>query len=179
MPSSREAPLTPPPPQIQPVTLNRSITDNTPLDPPLPPHIQPPFYGGLVVNTLVGRTGAAQIVELAVDDADVTGYAAFEHGRLARAVFVNLHAWLASSTGARPAVHIGLHLDFGNHTARGATAAARRLVIDHADDTANLTWGGLSYETADVRPVGSPAVETVVLSAGVDLRSTEAILLEF
>ena len=166
---------------MQPITLNRSILDNSPLDPPEPPHIQPPFYGGLLVNTLVGASRTpARITELTVADDNVTGYAAYDaSGTLVRAVFVNLHAWLASSTGARPAVHIGLHLDFGNHTARGATAVARRLVIDHADDTANLTWGGLSYETADVRPMGSPAVETVVLSAGVDLRSTEAILLEF
>ena len=84
MPSSREAPLTPPPPQIQPVTLNRSITDNTPLDPPLPPHIQPPFYGGLVVNTLVGRTGAAQIVELAVDSVERTYTTVLRDGPLPR-----------------------------------------------------------------------------------------------
>ncbi|PIL22452.1 hypothetical protein GSI_15140 [Ganoderma sinense ZZ0214-1] len=44
---------------MQPISLNRSIVDGSPLDPPAPPHIQPPFYGGLVVNTFVGHTGGA------------------------------------------------------------------------------------------------------------------------
>ena len=87
----------------------------------------------------------------------MSGYAAFEAGKLVRAVFVNLHAWLASSTGARPVVHVDL--DFAR--AANATQAdvdafwgggvqARRLVIGHADDVANLTWAGQSYEQTDV-----------------------------
>ena len=161
--------------QMQPITLNRSIVDNSPLDPPQPPHVQPPFYGGLVVNTLIGRTGSSQIVELDVGDDNVSGYAAFEHGRLARAVFINLHAWLVSSTGTRPVVH----LDFGFAGNTTGTATAHRLDIEHADDVANMTWGGQSYENEEVRPTGRSTVERVVLSTGVDLRSTEAILLEF
>ena len=173
--------------QIQPITLNRSTIDGSPLDPPQPPHIQPGFYAGLVINTIVGTTGAAQIVELDVGDDNVSGYAAFEYGRLVRAIFVNLHAWLASSTGARPVVHVDL--DFAR--AANATQAdvdafwgggvqARRLVIGHADDVANLTWAGQSYEqTDDVSPTGRVVVERVVLSEGLDLRATEAVVLEF
>ncbi|KAH9856965.1 glycoside hydrolase family 79 protein [Lenzites betulinus] len=172
---------------IQPVTLNRSTIDGSPLDPPSPPHIQPSYYAGLVINTLIGSTGSAQIVELAVNDTDVSGYAAFEHGRLARAVFVNLHAWLLSSTGARPAVHIDL--DFATAGAAqaqseadafwGRPAVARRVVIQHADDVAGLTWAGQSYETADAHPTGPLKFESVSLQKGIDLRSTEAVLISF
>ncbi|KAH9936819.1 glycoside hydrolase family 79 protein [Epithele typhae] len=160
---------------IQPIALNRSIVDGSPIDPPTPPHVQPAFYAGLVINTLVGTTGAAQIVELAVGNANVTGYAAFEAGALRRAVFVNLGAWLGSSVGARPSVHVDLA--FGGETA--GRASARRLVIQHADDTANLTWAGQSFETADVTPAGEVVTEDVVLSEGLDLRSTEAVLITF
>ena len=159
---------------MQPITLNRSIIDNSPLDPPEPPHIQPPFYGGLLVNTLVGASRTpARITELTVADDNVTGYAAYDaSGTLVRAVFVNLHAWLVSSTGDRPVVH----LDFAGVE---GSVKARRLVIDHADDTANLTWAGQSYENEAVRSAGAEVVESVVLADGVDLRATEAILLEF
>ena len=172
--------------QIQPITLNRSTLDGSPLDPPEPPHIQPAFYAGLIINTIVGSTGSSELVELDVGDSNVSGYAAFEYGHLVRAVFINLHAWLASSTGVRPSVHIDLDFvcDAASTTAdldafwkRHVTA--RRLIIDHADDVANLTWAGQSFETADVRATGRVVAEKVVLSEGLDLRSTEAVLLEF
>ena len=163
--------------QFQPVTLNRSITDGTPLDPPLAPHISPLFYGALVVDTFIGSSGSAEIVTLDVGDDNVSGYAAFEGGRLARAVFVNLHAWLVSSTGERPSVHIDFAFTGANRTRRVANGT--RLIIGHADDTSGLTLGGQSYETADVSPSGEKVVERIVLSEGVDLRATEAIMIEF
>nr|VWO94570.1 Alcohol oxidase [Ganoderma boninense] len=161
------------PRQLQPISLNRSIVDGSALDPPQPPHVQPAYYAGILVNTFVGASGAAQVVELSVGDADVSGYAAFEGGRLARAVFVNMHAWLTTSTGARPAVHI----DFAGRT---GSAQAKRLVIQHADDTANVTFAGQSFETpGDPRPVGAVVSEAVELSKGLDVRATEAVLVEF
>ena len=108
-----------------------------------------------------------------MDDSNVSGYAAFEGGLLARAVFVNLHSWLTTSTGTRPSVHI----DFEGLT---GTASARRLVIQHADDTANVTFAGQSFETpGDPRPVGVVVSEEVDLSAGLDLQATEAVLIDF
>ncbi|KAI0666081.1 glycoside hydrolase family 79 protein [Trametes maxima] len=172
---------------IQPVQLNRSTVDGSPLNPPSPPHVQPSYYAGLLINSLIGRTGTAQIVELSVDDSNVSGYAAFEHGRLVRAAFINLHAWLVSSTGTRPSVHI--NLDFARGVAAdtqsdvsafwGRHATARRVIVAHADDLANLTWAGQSYETPDAHPLGPPVVEHVALSEGIDLRATEAVLLSF
>ncbi|KAI1796214.1 glycoside hydrolase family 79 protein [Ganoderma leucocontextum] len=171
---------------LQPISLNRSTIDGSPLDPPAPPHIQPGFYGGLFVNSFIGSTGLAKVVELDVDDSNVSGYAVFEDGVLVRAVFVNLYAWLASSTGVRPAVHIDLDLALGASATQsqvnafwGHSASLRRLVIDHADDTEGLTWAGQSYETSDVSPEGSLVTEQLQLSKGFDIRSTEAVLVEF
>lgn len=164
------------PSQIQPVSLNRSILDNSPLDPPVPPHVQPAYYAALVVNTLIGSTGASQIIELAVDDSDVSGYAAFEAGVLVRAMFVNLHPWLTTSTGARPSVHIDFVFSGGSKT---GSASVRRLVIGHADDTANVTWAGQSFETSSGAPSGSVVKETVTLSEGLDLPATHAVLIDF
>ncbi|OSD01894.1 glycoside hydrolase family 79 protein [Trametes coccinea BRFM310] len=173
---------------IQPITLNRSTVDGSTLDPPSPPHVQPSYYAGLLINNFIGNTGAAQLVELAVNDPNVSGYAAFEHGRLVRAAFINLHAWLTSSTGDRPSVHIDFNFARGatadsqkavDSFWSSATAVARRIVIQHADDVANLTWAGQSYETPDAQPSGVPVFEPVDLSQGIDLRATEAVLVSF
>ncbi|KAI0337156.1 glycoside hydrolase family 79 protein [Trametopsis cervina] len=172
---------------IQPITLNRSTIDGSPLDPPQPPHIQPSYYAGLFINTLIGTSGRAQIYELTVWDDNVSGYAVYEAGILVRAAFINLDAWLISSTGVRPSVHINPVLFLSQDDSAQANAAswahrkanARRIIINHADDVSNLTWAGQSFETDDVRPRGAPVVEKVDLSKGFDLRSTEAILLSF
>ncbi|OBZ65454.1 Beta-glucuronidase [Grifola frondosa] len=162
---------------IQPVTLNISTIDGSPLDPPSPPHIQPPYYAGLLIDTFVGRTGSAQLVELSVNDSNTSGYAAFEDGRLVRAAFVNLNAWLQSSTGDRPVVHIDLA--FAGEGRQVTAAQAARLVIQHADDVANLTFAGQSYETPDVQPKGAVVEENITLADGLDLRATEAVLVRF
>ena len=52
-------------------------------------------------------------------------------------------------------------------------------VVDHADDVANLTWAGQSYENSAVRPTGRVVEERIQLSEGFDIRSTEAVLLDF
>ena len=172
--------------QFQPISLNLSIIDGSPLDKPTPPRIQPTFYGGLVVNSFIGRTGKSTVVELDVGDSNVSGYAVFEGGVLARAVFVNLDAWLAGSTGARPVVHVDLDFARGANATQGevdafwgGSAIVRRLVINHADDTENLTWAGQSYENGDVSPEGKKVTERVQLSEGFDIRSTEAVLVDF
>ena len=74
------------------------------------------------------------------------------------------------------------YIDFGFvGGAKGAsgTASARRFLIPHADDTANVTWAGQSFETPDALPAGSVVRETVVLSQGLDLPATEAVLVDF
>lgn len=172
--------------QFQPVTLNRSTIDGSPLDPPSAPHIQPSFYGALVINSFIGKTGSSKIVELDVGDSNVSGYAVFEGGSLKRAVFINLHAWLASSTGTRPSVHIDLDFASGTSASQsqvdafwGRRASLKRIGIQHADDTAGLTWAGQSYENSNVSPSGGLVTERVQLSKGFDIRSTEAALVEF
>ncbi|KAI0631256.1 glycoside hydrolase family 79 protein [Trametes polyzona] len=165
---------------IQPVSLNRSFTDGSPLNPPQPPHVQPPYYAGIVIGNLIGDTGAAQIVELPVNDADISGYASYENGKLARAVFVNLRAWLSGSTGPRPAVQLDLDsLNAGGASQQHQTVSVRRLKIAFADDTQGLRWAGQSFETPDALPEGEIEEERVAVGAGVRLSATEAVLLSF
>lgn len=158
------------------MTLNRSTLDGTPLNPPAPPHVQPSYYAAILHGYAVGRSGSASVVELSVAQDNVSGYAIFEHGKLVRAVFVNLDAWLTSSTGTRPSVHLDLDFSQGG-SPRSATV--RRLTIQHADDVSGLTLGGQSYETPDALVSGREYLQTINVQDGVDISSTEAILLSF
>ncbi|KAL4247519.1 Beta-glucuronidase C-terminal domain-containing protein [Abortiporus biennis] len=158
---------------FQPINLNRSITDGTAIDPPQPPHIMPAYYGGILVNTFIGSSSNAQIIELSISDSNISGYAAYEGGVLKRAIFINLHSWLQSSTGTRPSVTISLN------GISASSATAKRLVIQHADDTSGLIFGGQSFETSDASAKGSVVTETIDLQKGFSLNSTAAILISF
>ncbi|KAI0370564.1 hypothetical protein BV20DRAFT_1052316 [Pilatotrama ljubarskyi] len=163
---------------FQPAPLNRSITDGTPTDPPQPPHVQPLYYAGLVVGSFIGTSGVAKIVELDVNDPNVSGYAAFEKGRLARVVFINLHAWLSSNTGTRPSVHVDF--DFAKKgMSNKTTASVKRLKIQHTDDLGGLTWAGQSFETSDARPAGMVVEERLTTGARLQLRASEAVVVSF
>ncbi|KXN91627.1 hypothetical protein AN958_12479 [Leucoagaricus sp. SymC.cos] len=159
---------------IQPVTLTRSTTDATPLPEPLPPHVQPQYYAAIITAEAIGARGNTRIQELSINDPSIAGYAFYEGSRLARAVFINSHAFLKSSS-SRGQIHLDLTFTNGAAT----SAKLKRLTIAHADDTAGLTWGGQTYETSDGKVSGAEKTEAVDLTKGIDIHDTEAILVSF
>ncbi|THH06289.1 hypothetical protein EW145_g4187 [Phellinidium pouzarii] len=153
---------------IQPVTLTRSPIDNSPLATPLPPHIQPAYYGALIIGEAIGTSGATRAVELDVADDNLTGYAFYdaEGGsgvRLQRAVLVNLQAYLSTSTDPRGTTNVTFAFDTSGEKPKAMSV--KRLAIGHADDLSGLKWGGQSFETADALPSGSIELGTVDISS--------------
>ncbi|KAJ7178640.1 glycoside hydrolase family 79 protein [Mycena crocata] len=159
---------------IQPVTLNRSILDGSPLPSPLPAHVQPTYYAAIIAAELRGCEDKAQISEIAVDHARVAGYAAFEGGSLVRALFINSQAFLQGDTNRS-----SVHLDLSFVGDGPSTMNVKRLAIGHADDASGLTWGGQTYETKSGRAEGKLSVETKLVAEGVDIAETEVVLLQF
>ncbi|KAG2046673.1 glycoside hydrolase family 79 protein [Suillus hirtellus] len=160
---------------IQPVTLDYSILDGSPVA-PLAPHVQPAYYAAIIVAEAIGSSGTTQAVEISIDENNVSGYAFFEHGSLSKAVFINTAAYF-SGAGARNSTHI----DF-SFTGLGCppnNTSVKMLKIGYASDTSNLTWGGQTYETSDGRVSGPLTVDVLPISSGVDLQETEAILVTF
>ncbi|KAN0078231.1 glycoside hydrolase family 79 protein [Tylopilus felleus] len=160
---------------IQPATLNYSILNGSPIA-PLPPHIQPSYYAAIIAAEAIGSTGTTQVVEIPVNATDVSGYAVFEHGHLTRAVFVNLLAYLPGG-GVRSTTHINIDLSGQGRAAQ--QMEVKRLDITYANATSGVTWGGQTYETSDARISGTLQVEKLNVSAGFDIRETEAVLLSF
>jgi len=164
---------------FQPVSLNRSPIDDTPLSPPLAPHLQPDYYAGLVITEAVGTNGKTEIVELDIAEDNVSGYAIYDDGVLARAVFINLNAWLSSDKGKQTRQTTHLDFQFAGTEPSSGTVAVRRLKIAHADDLKGLLWGGQSFENSNVAPVGQQKDDQVLWMDGVDVSETEAILVFF
>ncbi|KAJ7931346.1 glycoside hydrolase family 79 protein [Mycena leptocephala] len=159
---------------IQPVALDRSILDGSPLSAPLPPHVQPPYYAAIIAAELRGSKDKAQISEIAIDDAQIAGYAAFEGGELVRALLINSKAFLQGDTN-RTSVHLDL-----SFTGKGPnTMTVKRLAIGHADDASGLTWGGQTYETETGKVGGKLSLEFKLVGDGVDIAETEVVLLHF
>jgi hypothetical protein len=160
---------------VQPISLGRSITTGQPLVNPLLAHVQPQYYGGLVITEAIGTTGSSTIVELTINDPYMSGYAIYEHGSIARAVFINSLAYFSADSAAgtnRSSTHVSLAGMSGQMT-------IKRTGIMHADDTQNLTWAGQSFETRDATASGAIVQQTVDVSKGVDVSATEAVLLTF
>lgn len=160
---------------IQPATLTRSILDGSPLDEPIPPHIQPEYYAAIIVNEAIGNCGATKIVELPIDHPRVSGYAFFEGDELARAVLINSQAYFRNGGVNRTTIH--LDLEFGGRAPK--LMKVKRLAIGSADDTAGLTWGGQTYETPDGKVRGRIHEDLAHPDNGLDISDTEAVLLNF
>jgi hypothetical protein len=160
---------------VQPITLARSITTGQPLVNPLLPHVQPQYYGALVITEAVGTSGSSTVSELTIADPYLSGYAIYEHGSLVRAVLINSLAYFAADAAAgtaRPVTRVNLSGISGQ-------VKVRRTGIQHADDTQNVTWAGQSFETNDAQANGALIEETINVKDGVNVSATEAVLLTF
>ncbi|KAN0093122.1 glycoside hydrolase family 79 protein [Tylopilus felleus] len=160
---------------IQPVTLNYSILDGSPIT-PLPPHVQPPYYAAIIAAEAIGSTGFTQVAEIPIDATDVAGYAIYEFGILVRVVFINSVAYLPGAAD-RNATHI--NINFSGFGLPAPQMEVKRLNITYANATSGITWGGQTYETADARVSGTLQVEIQDVCDGLDIQETEAVLLSF
>ena len=127
----------------------------------------------------MAASGTTKIVELELSAPNLSGYAIYEAGKPVRAVFVNLNAWVKDDEGIRE--RSTYHIDLGATSTVGEEPTRReirvkRLNVSYADDTANLTWGGQSWETPEFLVSGKEEFETTSWDQGVDIRESEAIL---
>ncbi|KAI0249844.1 hypothetical protein BJV78DRAFT_1223807 [Lactifluus subvellereus] len=159
---------------VQPIALTRSILDGTALAQPLPPHIQPLYYAAVIAAEAIGPLGITRVVELDVNNAQISGYAFFEGNSLSRAVFINLNAFMNGNRGFQH-----LTFNFAGVGTQPTSVIIKRLFLPTADATQGVTWGGQTYETQDGKVAGNLATLAVPVGNGVDIYDTEAILLTF
>jgi hypothetical protein len=108
------------------VTLTRSTTDGSDLPSPLPPHVQPQYYGAVIAAEAIGTSGNTRAVELSINDARISGYGFYEGTKLVRAVFINSKAFLKGQTD-RTSTH--LDLSFSGSGTAPTQLKVKRLAI--------------------------------------------------
>ena len=99
--------------QVQPVTLNRSILDGSPLSKPLPPHIQPQYYAAIIAAEAIGNSGNTKIIELNIADTWISGYAFYQNDELTKVILINTLAFFKNSPTPRSSTHVNLTLATG------------------------------------------------------------------
>ncbi|KAJ7052496.1 glycoside hydrolase family 79 protein [Mycena amicta] len=159
---------------IQPAVLTRSTLDGSTLSTPQQPHIQPQYYAAIIIAEAIGDSGDTQALELSINDTRISGYGFYEGGVLKRAVLINS---LSFSSGTRTSTHVDLA--FTGTGTQPTSFTIKRLLINHANDTSGLTWGGQTYETSNGLVGGTATTETGTVAVGIDLPATQAILVSF
>ncbi|KAJ3930263.1 MAG: hypothetical protein NXY57DRAFT_898435 [Lentinula lateritia] len=164
---------------IQPLTLTRSILDGSPLSAPLPPHIQPQYYAGIVAAEAIGRYGNTLISELPIDNPQISGYSFYDDSQVKRLVLINHTPYFQADATAgtqRPVAKVKIYFPdrCGTHN-----IVAKMLEIQHSDDTSGLTWGGQSYETPDGLIGGFVSARTVALNEHLGIPASQAALVAF
>ena len=99
--------------QVQPVTLNSSTLDGSPLFLPQPPHIQPQYYAAIIAAEAIGNSGNTQVIELNINDTTISGYAFYQGGQLTKAILINLLAFFTTTTTPRSSTHVNLNFESG------------------------------------------------------------------
>ncbi|KAJ3744227.1 glycoside hydrolase family 79 protein [Lentinula detonsa] len=164
---------------VQPVTLTRSILDGSPLSSPLPPHVQPQYYAGIVAAEAIGRHGNTQISELDIDNAQVSGYVFYDDHDEKKLVLINHTPYFKADETAgtqRPVVNVQISFPKKCGT---RNIVVKMLEIQHSDDTSGLTWGGQSYETSDGLIQGSVSASTVASNEYLGIPASQAALVTF
>jgi len=170
---------------IQPVALDRSVDDATPISPPVPAHVQSPYYGALAVTEFLGTSSTRKVVEITFDEFYLSGYALYGKGdKLSKVILFNHEPYLSDGSnpsGVRPSYLISLQ-DIGAVSLRGGLfgkgkVSIKRLEIPHADVQTGLTWAGQSFDQAVAK--GKTVVEKQSVKQPVVVQATEVVLVEF
>jgi hypothetical protein len=137
--------------------------------------VQPPYYAAVIAAEAIGSSGATRAVELAANDARISGYAFYE-GALARIVLINSAAYFPGQTNRK---EINVQFNFSGTAVVPTEMTVKRLKIEYANSISGLTWGGQTFETPDARPSGSLVVPQAKVSDGVDIEETEVVMIQF
>ncbi|KAJ5872105.1 uncharacterized protein N7529_004458 [Penicillium soppii] len=144
----------------------------------LAPQVRAPLYGQLVAAEAIGRHPIVQVKALDLERDDLSAYAIYESGVLARYLVVNLDGWNSTTKYARPSQKFALDVSH-----RVKSAEIKRLVGPGASADTGITWGGFSWNYTDGRLGRTGKDDTEVLkvlkgAVRLEVDSSEAVIVE-
>jgi hypothetical protein len=153
------------------------------------PSTNPPYYGHVMVSKFIGSNPNTRINNIDLNSDFYSAYAAYENGRLARVILLNLHEWNPPSGSnqdeASAAPSTRFTLSTGQRGIKYATVEL--LTAPGALSETNITVAGLSYDydLAEGKPVRVAKQYEGVLrpnnkgEISVNARYSQAVLLTF
>jgi hypothetical protein len=155
------------------------------------PSTNPPYYGHIMVSKFIGNSDSTQVNNIDLHSDFYSAYAAYEDGKLARVIVLNLHEW--NPPNASDYIITGTNTEgpettFVLDTSVGYTYATVELMTaPGAASTTNITVAGVSYdyELAEGRAVvvGPKIAQVIYPDMGgkfvVKARASQALLLKF
>ncbi|KAK5991374.1 Beta-glucuronidase [Cladobotryum mycophilum] len=150
------------------------------------PSTNPPYYGHVMVSKFIGSSNNTRINNIDLHNNYYSAYAAYEDGKLARVILLNLHEWnpprAAAGTDTRPQTIFNLQGPVGYKY-----ATVELMTAPGAASQKNITVAGISYdyELAQGRPVtvGPRIAQKINLDRqgrlSVSIQASQAVLLTF
>ncbi|KAJ5934791.1 hypothetical protein N7466_004338 [Penicillium verhagenii] len=143
------------------------------------PGVRPPLYGQLVAADVIGRHNKVHVKSLDLGLWDLSAYAVYESGVLARYVVINLDEWNATTSYVRPTRKVSLSVP------RGVIwGEITKLSGPGASSDTGITWGGHSWNYTTHGRLGQFGKKQSTLVyprsglLNLDIFSTEAIVVE-
>ncbi|KAM0510870.1 hypothetical protein ACHAPE_010459 [Trichoderma viride] len=153
------------------------------------PSTNPPYYGHVMVSKFIGSNPNTRINNIDLNSDFYSAYAAYENGRLARVVLLNLHEWNPSSSQTEAEAEAAPSTTFTLSTSRGGIkyATVELMTAPGALSETNITVAGISYDynLAEGKPVRVAKQYESVLrpdnkgEISVSVRDSQAVLLTF
>lgn len=146
-----------------------------------PPHTQGGFYGHVFVADFIGTQANLRVSELETHDKNITAYAGYYHGKLAKVALTNQLLFEKSQNITRPSRQVTLDLGLANEVSK---VTVQKLTAPYGDSQKNITWAGLDWTNSTH---GKPELvknntETVAVSNGMvelTIGATEALLVSW
>ena len=149
----------------QPVEYNGSL-----------PQVRPSYYAQVFVADFIGTSLQMQTYNIDLGVANMSAYAAYDHGMLARVAIVNLDEWNTTTAYLRPLQQIRIRVPQGVES-----VLVKYLTAPGANSTDEITWGGVSWSFAS-NGLGVKVVNTDQIVEARDgvvqitVRSSEAVM---
>lgn len=143
------------------------------------PHVRPPLYGQILAADVIGHHRDVQIVPLVLDRWDLSAYAIYQSGLLAKYVVVNFDEWNSTTHYPRPSQKLELLVPSSVHQAE-----AKRLVGPGASATTGISWGGVGWDwmiNGRLGKTGKEEVEDMRVRNGrlfLEVPSTQAVVVD-
>ncbi|KAH8883281.1 hypothetical protein GQ53DRAFT_830706 [Thozetella sp. PMI_491] len=145
------------------------------------PHLHAPFHGHVFVANFISARGQLQVARLNSPSSDVSAYAGYHGGQLAKVALLNLEFWKQGSSSKRPTMSVTIDLGLDSDVKQ---ATVRKLWGLDSVALDGVTWAGTTwpYNATGMPVVVRNDTETVDVKNGkvlVTIEATTAVLVDW